>query len=264
MSKPAERFKPEDYLAAMAPTEAVESSKSELVSYAPPRSVLELVERAARDPAIDVAKMRELLSLRKEAEDRVAEMAFNESLRKVQSEIPRISRDKKADKYYYATLEKITKAVNPIIAENGFSLSYGTADSPLAKHYRITCDLSHAGGHSRKYFVDIPADSEGDKGTKNKSDTKAFGSTMSYGRRYLIVMIFNIAITNEDDEGAGDDRIGQEEIKTITEMAKAAKADMPRFLKFLGVESIEELPTRRYDEAVTALQQKAKKKAAVA
>jgi hypothetical protein len=41
----------------------------------------------------------------------------------------------------------------------------------------------------------------GPKGNQNKTATHGFGSTMSYGRRYLICLIFNITLTNEDQDG---------------------------------------------------------------
>lgn len=242
-------------------------------NYEPPKTTLELIDRAARDPQIDPAKLRELLAIKRDQENREAELTFNMALRDAQGEVPRISRDKKADKYKYATLEKITKEVNPIMAKHGFSLSYGTADSPLNNHYRITCKLSHVLGHSREYFVDIPADLTGDKGAANKSPTKAFGSTMSYGRRYLIVMIFNIAITNEDDDGAaassaGVEPISEEQLKYLINRCDNEGVDKRIFVEWLNknpnapeITGLAQLTADRFDEATAGLDVRKQQKA---
>jgi len=168
------------------------------------QSLLATIERAAKDPGVDIDKMERLLAMAERMESRNAEQQFNEAMRQVQEGVPRILRDatNPSTNSKYARLESLLKVVVPIYTAAGFSISFGTADCPHADHYRITATVSHKAGHSRPYQCDIPADTTGMKGMMNKTKTHGFGSTMSYGRRYLTLLIFNIALVNEDDDAA--------------------------------------------------------------
>jgi hypothetical protein len=54
----------------------------------------------------------------------------------------------------------------------------------------------------RKYHLDGALDDAGKDGTKNKTGIQAMGSTVSYLRRYLVCMIFNVS-TDDDNDGNG-------------------------------------------------------------
>jgi hypothetical protein len=173
----------------------------------PMAATLDVIARAAKDPTIDVEKMDRLLQMQERILAKQAESEFNEAMQKVQQEVPRILRDatNPSTNSKYTRLESLLKVVVPIYTAAGFSLSFGTSDCPIAGHYRIVCDVAHkgaAGSFTRHYQCDIPADTTGMKGSMNKTATHGFGSTMSYGRRYLTLLIFNIALINEDDDKA--------------------------------------------------------------
>lgn len=167
-------------------------------------AMLAVVIRAAADPSVDVNKMERLLAMQERIMARDAEIAFNDSMKTVQERAPRIKKDARnaQTNSTYARLESVHKALVPLYTEHGFSLSYGSADCPIADHRRVTCKVSHAAGHSRDYFLDLPLDQLGAKGNPNKTLMHAFGSTISYGRRYLALMIFNVATTDDDDGNA--------------------------------------------------------------
>lgn len=166
-------------------------------------AALAMIERAARDPQVDVAKLERLVALRNQERALIAEQHFNVAMQAVQGASLRIVRDavNSHSSSRYARLESINKVLVPIYTQHGFSLSFGTADCPVAGHYRIVCKVSHASGHSRDYQCDLPSDLTGPKGLPNKAPIQGFGSTMSYGRRYLELLIFNISLVNEDDDG---------------------------------------------------------------
>ena len=93
---------------------------------------------------------------------------------------------------------------------------------------------------------------------------QALGSTVSYGRRYLTLMIFNVALTNEDDDGVGgsgrdETAITQEQIEQLHDLVDSVGANLSAFLKHLGVESLAEIPASRFEEAKRALQRKAQR-----
>lgn len=232
--------------------------------------VLSMIERVATDPNADVDKLERMLAMQERILDREAEAAFNVAMQEAQEEMPRIMRDAKNDSTHstYARLETIMAKINPVITKRGFSMSFGTADSPLERHYRIVCTVSHTAGHSREYHADVPADMTGMKGNQNKTATHGFGSTMSYGRRYLTLLIFNIALTNEDDDGnrAGATPISDETKEEIIELLKETNTDIKKALEAFyganGPKSLDELTMRfpfPYGALVNGLREKKKK-----
>lgn len=220
-------------------------------------AMISMIERVATNPDADVDKMERLIKMKLDLMDRDAEQAFNEAMVAAQEKMPKVVRDRdnKQTNSKYATLEAIEEKAGPIIAECGFATSFGTADCPIPNHYRVTCDLMHKAGHKRQYHADIPADTVGIKGTANKTATHGFGSSMSYGRRYLMVLMFNITIVDEDDDGnkAGKEVITEEQEATISAKMKEVNADPEKFLQHLGVSQLADLPATKFNFAMSAL-----------
>lgn len=183
----------------------VERKEAQPVAVSEAAAILSMIERAARDQSVDIDKFERLMTMRERMESRAKEEAFNAAMAAVQNELPAIIKDRANDftRSKYATLDAIVREAGPIYTRHGFSLSFGTEQSSLPGHYRVTCIVSHVGGFSRPYAADLPADLAGSQGKTTKTAIQAFGSTLSYGRRYLMCLIFNIAVTNEDDDGNG-------------------------------------------------------------
>jgi hypothetical protein len=165
-------------------------------------ALIQAIERAAINPAVDVDKMERLFALQERILARNAEVAFDESLSNVQREMPQVERDAKNDQTgsWYSKLETLNLAIVPVYTKYGFSLSFTEEDCPKEGHIRVVCFCSRA-GHTRKYHADVPIDLAGLRGNQNKTHTHAFGSTQSYGRRYLTLLIFNVVMAGEDDDG---------------------------------------------------------------
>lgn len=165
-------------------------------------SMMAVIAKAASDPNIDVDKMERLLSMVERMKATEAEGKFNTAMAEAQAEMPRVFRDAQnpSTNSRYTRLESLNDAVVPVTTKYGFAMSFGTADCPTPGNYRVTCTVSHKGGHSRSYQLDLPSDNLGPKGLPNKTLVHGAGSSMSYGRRYLTLMIFNISLTNDDDD----------------------------------------------------------------
>ena len=241
----------------------VESAQDQLPAVSEATSILQVIERAARDPNIDVDKMERLLAMHERIVARQAETAFNQAMADVQKEMPRIVRDAENESTgsRYAKLESMHRQVVPIITDHGFSLSFGNADSANPDVVRITCTVAHSGGHSRQYQCDVPLDLTGMKGTPNKTRTHAFGSSNSYGRRYLTLLIFNVALVNEDDDGnlAGRAPITESQAADLRALATEIGANIPAFLKVIGAKTFELIPADRYKDALATLEAKRKR-----
>ncbi len=164
-----------------------------------------MFERLARDPEASVDKIAGLMGLWERAEARKAEIAFNAAMSEVQRAVrPVIKNQRNAStKSQYASYDAIDAVVRPIYSGHGFGLSFDTGESPLPEHLRVLCYVTHMAGHSRTYHVDMPADGKGAKGGDVMTRTHAAGSALSYGQRYLLKLIFNIPLKDDDGNKAG-------------------------------------------------------------
>lgn len=151
--------------------------------------------------AIDV--IERLAALQEKALARDAEIQFNDAMNAAQAEIGRIApnADNRETQTRWATYSKMDKEIRPVYIKHGFSLSFTCEECPKPEHERIACFVSHRAGHTRKYWKDIPADGKGARGGGVMSKVHASGSASSYGMRYLLKMIFNVAIGEDDNDG---------------------------------------------------------------
>jgi hypothetical protein len=153
-----------------------------------------------KEAAIDV--IERLAALQEKAMSREALIDFNEALNRVQEKIKRIAPDLENPdkKSKYASYAAIDRVIRPIYSAEGFSLSFTHADSPKPDHVRIVCRVSLR-AHVEMYQIDMPVDTTGPKGTAMMTKTHATAASDSYGKRYLVKDIFNIAIGEEDRDG---------------------------------------------------------------
>lgn len=176
----------------MAMTEVVE----------PQSSTLDLFERLAKDKEVSVEKIERLMALWERGEARKAEQAFNVSMTAAQAAMRPIAADatNPQTRSKYASYAALDRALRPIYTDHGFGLSFDTGDA-ADDEVRVLCYATHAQGHSRTYKLDMPADGKGAKGGDVMTKTHATGSALSYGMRYLLKMIFNVAVGEDDDDG---------------------------------------------------------------
>ena len=177
----------------------------ELVDYA--GGLISVIERAARDPNVDIDKMERLFALQERMMERQAKQAFTEAKIAMRPELPEVTmkghiviRDKAdANKIIqdtpFARFEDIHDAVVPIITRHGFDLAFRNGLSPDGK-VRVTTILSHIAGHAEETVFDLPHDSSG-----SKNSVQAVGSSTSYGKRYGVLSALNIKVAGEDDDG---------------------------------------------------------------
>lgn len=173
-------------------------------------SLIQIIAAAARDPNVDIEKMERLWAMHEQMKNRAAEEAFNAAMTRAQSEMGRVSADavNPQTKSQYATYGKLDAKIRPIYTRHGFSISFNEGEGAPEGYARILAYVSHSGGHTRTYKMDMPADGKGAKGGDVMTKTHATGSAHSYGRRYLLRDIFNIAIGEEDNDGNGGDAGG--------------------------------------------------------
>jgi len=164
-----------------------------------------IFERLARDPSVDVDKFERFVQMHVEERARQAEQAFNVAMTAAQADMRPVVAD--ADNPQtgsrYASYDALDSALRPIYTRHGFGLSFDTGDSPHELHVRVLCYATHRDGGKRTYRIDMPTDGKGARGGDVMTRTHATGSGTSYGQRYLLKLIFNVAIRRDraDDDG---------------------------------------------------------------
>lgn len=169
-----------------------------------PGAMLALIERVAANPQADVQKLERLVQLYERARQHAAELTFNAAMRDAQAEMGRVraDADNPSTKSRYASYAALDRALRPIYTAHGFSLSFDTDPAAAAPdHIVVQCYVCHVGGFTRTYRLDLPADGKGARGGDVMTRTHAMASGASYGMRYLLKMIFNVAVGEDDDDG---------------------------------------------------------------
>jgi hypothetical protein len=194
---------------------------------APENSPMRLLSIALENhAAIDV--IERLAVLQKDAMRWEAEVSFNEAMNAAQSELGRIAPDltNPQTKSRYASYAALDRKIRPIYVKHGLSLSFTNGEPIAPEMVRVICYVSR-GGYTRTYQCDMPADGKGAKGGDVMTKTHASGAASSYGMRYLLKMIFNIAIGEDDvdgnDSGAGS--IPEEKLVQHVDAICAARND---------------------------------------
>lgn len=169
-------------------------------------ALIQVISKAASDPAVDVNKLERLMAMHERITAREEEKAFNAAMALCQGEIGQVATDadNSQTRSKYATYAKLDSVLRPVYKKHGFALSFGEDVCEKPDTVRVTCIVSHVGGHSRKYHRDMPADGKGAKGGDVMTKTHAAGAAGSYGARYLLKGIFNVAIGEYDNDGNGD------------------------------------------------------------
>lgn len=161
--------------------------------------LLEVIARAARDPAVDIDKMERLLEMQERVIARQAKEAFAVALSELQPQLPVITeRGKIRNKNdqvqsTYAFWEDVNEEIRPLLAEHGFSLSFRTGRD--GAEITVTGVLTHRQGHGEETTITLPADGSG-----NKNAVQAVASSTSYGKRYTAFALLNITTRGEDDD----------------------------------------------------------------
>ncbi len=157
-------------------------------------AIIQVIERAALNPDVDIDKMERLLQMQERVMDRQAMMAYSTAMAAMQTELPSIEEHGQGNNGKYATLEDIVDTVRPILQKHGFAVSFRIQTQE--RGIQVTGVLTHKDGHREETSMLLPADMSG-----NKNAVQAFGSSTSYGKRYVLSALLNITTRGQDDNG---------------------------------------------------------------
>jgi len=222
-------------------------------------AVLQMIERASKDPQVDVGKLEKLFELRERVRQQVARDDFVEAKIRVQTELPVIKTQGRIDygkgrPLKYARWEDINETIKPILRNHGFDLSFriGQSDAKVT----VTAVLAHVAGHTEETTIHLPADNSGGKGA-----VQGVGSTVSYGKRYTTAAILNLTWGGEDDDG-NEGRfqpITAEQVQELCDLLNAVGSTPEKLALAMGVDALVALPAAKFEAAKTKIAAKQRK-----
>jgi hypothetical protein len=217
-------------------------------------ALLQVIERAATNPEVDIDKMERLLKMHADMTARAAKAAFSAAFAEMQPELPMIDEKgiHEGTQKTYAKWDNITEDLRPILGKHGFGLNFRVKQE--AGRITVTGILSHRAGHSDETEIQLPADKTG-----QKNDVQAVGSSISYGMRYAAKALLSLSSRKSDDDdgkAAGASTITDKQVEEIQTLIVDAGADIRKFCDYMKVEAITDIPAKQFDRAVAALEAK--------
>jgi hypothetical protein len=136
-----------------------------------------------------------------------------------------------------------------VLDECSLAVSFST--EAIDKGIRVTCRIRH-GIHFEDHTLDVPVPQ------MKVNDTQKYGAALSYAKRYALCAALNIVCTDDVDDDAQSciDPITEQQEVELRELIEAKAADLPKFLAWMGVEKLSDIPATSYPKAVNALRNK--------
>ena len=215
-------------------------------------TLLAIIQQAAQQPDLDIAKMQQLMELKREWDkDRAAE-TYSAAITEFQKRCPQIHKGRKpvsGPSYTYASYDDVMVVVSPILAECGIAVTFSTdcADKAI----KTTCRL-RVGTHYEDHVFTIPVPE------MRVNETQKYGAALSYAKRYALQSALNIVVTDEDTDASNltGATITEEQAIQLQEWIDTKGVDKKRFLDWAGVASLSEIPSTKYQQAVDFLRRK--------
>jgi hypothetical protein len=231
-------------------------------------ALLAMIERAARDPNVDVDKMERLFAMHERAVAHQAKVAYATALSKLQPDLPQVERhgkiiireknnqDNIIQSTPYALWEDINQAIKPLLAREGFALSFRVGQAQDGK-ITITGVLSHKDGHQEETTLSLQYDSTG-----SKNAVQSAGSSISYGKRYVAGLLLNFtsrAPEEADDDGAKGGQasaVNDDQLEQLHKALAETKSNVDGFCKLFKIETLSDLPAGKFGEAMAIIAKK--------
>ena len=217
-------------------------------------AMLAFIMEATVNPNVDVGKFEVLLRLKREIVLDARKLAFIQAMNAVQAAMAPILRTmlNTVTNSKYAPLDVIDAAIRPTYTVNGFSVEYNSETIDGAPWQ--VCEVTHTSGHSKLYRLPAPPDVSGLKGNANKTEIQGVISTVTYLRRALLCMAFNIVLTNEDNDGNRQrppdtgEIISRKQAAELRALMAETRIEEARVIavKKLGIATIDELPVEKF------------------
>lgn len=157
----------------------------------------------AVDKDLDIDKLRQLMELQREWQADQARKAFFEAFTSFQEKCPDLRKTKGVEfdtktggktSYKYAPLSEITRQIGKTLKEFGLSYRWEIHDD--RETIKVTCIISHVGGHSERTTMTASPDTSG-----AKNSIQARGSAVEYLKRYTLIGGLGLTTADSDVDG---------------------------------------------------------------
>ena len=214
--------------------------------------------RMAVSGGADLDKLEKLLQLQERWEAGEAKKAYHKAMAEFKANPPKIEEDKtvkyKDVRYNHASLANVVEKITVELSKYGLSTSWRTQQNG---QILVTCLITHVNGHTEETTLAAPADISG-----SKNSIQAIGSTITYLERYTLLAALGLATHDQDDDAKAVQLvpIDEKQLSTLVDYIAATGTNQVKFLAYLGIESLEQMPKTLYQKAIEALQAKERKK----
>lgn len=232
--------------------------RDETHMYAPPTRVeqqdISGLMALAVQGGMDPAGLEKLFALYERDQAIKAQRAFAEAMANLQAEAPVVSKNRTVQtgkySYNYAEFDHIATVMRPLLHKHGLSYRFDSqiGDGMMA----VKCIVTHSGGHSESTKFACPIG-----GLAGGNDAQQTASALSYARRYALLLAFGLSTGDVDDDGQGG-VITPEQVGEIVTLLKQTAVDKAKFLDWLGVEAVEDIPVKKFGQAMKELKKRAK------
>lgn len=177
----------------------LQKTETPLPAAMPGKGYMEMIADAVNGGA-SIEALERLMALKERHDAEVAKKAFTEALSKFQEDCPEIRKMKAVEfngkhAYDYAPLPDIERQIKHLMVKHGFTKSWENSYPGNGKT-RVTCVLTHIGGHSTRTDMDVDPDKSG-----GKSAIQADGSAITFARRYTLTGALGISTADQDIDG---------------------------------------------------------------
>lgn len=213
--------------------------------------------------SMDLEKLEKFMELQEKWEKTEAKKAYAKAMTSFKENPPNINKDRhvkyQTDKgvteYNHASLANVCDKINIHLSAHGLHASWATTQNN--GNITVTCTITHNDGHSESTSLTAAPDTTG-----RKNSIQAVGSTISYLERYTILALTGLATIEMDNDGQRDEveYITDKQISTLRDYFNSLSVDETKFLAYLKAESVETIPAKQYNKAITALKEKEAKK----
>ena len=227
---------------------------------------LALIEKVIVNKEVDADKLRVLVDLQIQLEDRQAEKAFDADMIEAQSEVRALSWDKINTERNSRNVSypKIDAMLRPIRLKYGFTQTWDSEPSSMADMMVVCCDVIHRSGHRRRYRLPMPIDNMGPKGGSGvMTKQQGVGGGSSYGIRKLASMIWDIPLLVDKDDNDGNPiraTVSESQAKILNDLyGRLSEATRAKVLEYMTntykqeIKAVEDIPAGRYKHAETTL-----------
>ena len=246
---------------------AVRENKHEVAEIR--RTPVEIIQAAVLQKGGTIADLKEMLAFQKDYEANEARKMFNAAFTQAQSEIQAVTKTKTNEHTHskYADLSAVIESAKPVYTRHGFAVIFYELDTIAPETVRIGVDVLHEKGHKESYHYDMPLDGKGIEGKAMMTKIHGKSSSVAYGRRYLMCMIWNIPTQDNDGNGAtkrpiestAEEVISDKERSEIVDCLAALKKTEKSFCALMKISSVEKMPKAKYEAAMKVIKLEAER-----